>query len=376
MKILHLFSNHKVTGPAEPVLRLAAELSGRGHNVLLAHKSPPRLESGYIDDAAEERDLRTTRAFRLPKHFQPLAIWGDVRRLAAFLDREEFDVVHCHLVNDHLTGALAAARSAARTIVVRTNHAAAPMPRDLRNRFLFPRRVDALVELSRAALEADVETFGLRPECVHLADTAIDLDRFDPGRDLPAMREELELRPDDYVVGIAARIQKRRRFDVLLDAAARAREQLPRLRLLIIGRGTRQRTVVVEPAKERGLDDITRFPGYLQGDDYVRALAALDVKIFLVPGTDGSCRALREAMALGRPSVVARRGMLPELVTDGADGLVIDDTPETLAEALVRLGRDVTLRRRMGEAARRTALERFDPARQAARVEEIYERSL
>ena len=373
MKLLHLFSNHKLTGPAEPAVRLAAELQKRGHEVIFAHRAPRREDAGYIDSAAARHGLSTSTDFRLPKHFEPLSIWRDVRRMTPFIDEHRFDVVHCNLINDHLTGALAARRSGRKPKIVRTNHDAAPMRGTIRNRFLFPRRTDALIELSNQALDRDAARFNLPGDRAFVIDTAIELGRFDPSRQLPDMRAEWRLAPDDFVVGIAARIQKRRRFDVLLEAAAVARERAPNLRLVIIGRGTHKQSVAVGPARKLGLDDVVMFPGYLRDDDYVGGLLALDVKVFLVPGTDGSCRAVREAMALGKPAIVSGRGMLGELVDDGETGLVIGDTPQNLADAMVRLAHDEELRQRMGAAARRTALARFDPARQAERVEQVYE---
>jgi len=373
MKLLHLFSNHKVTGPAEPAIRLAAELAGRGHEVVFAHKPPPEPGKGYVDSVAAEHGLTTNTDFRLPKHFELFTILRDARRLAAFIDERGFDIVHCNLVNDHLTAARAAARCKKRPKIVRTNHDAKPLKRDLRNRFLFPKRTDALLELSRRALDADVRRFGIPGKRAHLIDTSVEIARFDPGRELPDMRAGLGLTGADFVVGIAARIQKRRRFGVLLDAVAIARERVPDLKLVIIGRGTHKEKVAVRPARERGLGDIVIFPGYLRGDEYVAALLALDVKIFLFPGTDGSCRAAREAMTLGRPVIAARRGMLPELVADGETGLVIDDSAQELADAIVRLADDRALREQMGNAARAAALARFDPARQAEQVEAVYE---
>jgi len=372
MKLLHLFSNHKLTGPAEPAVRLASHLLRRGHEVLFAHTPLPEALEGKIDAACRAYGVPTTTAFALPKHFDALATWRDSRALARLIDAEGFDVVHCNLLGDHLTGALAAARARRRPRVVRTNYEAAPLPSDLRNRFLLPRRVDALIELARGALEADAARFGLAPGQVHLLDTAVELERFDPDRALPDLREAWGVASDAFVVGLAARIQRHRRYEVLLEAVAAVRERLPRLRLVLIGRGTHMEEVAVRPVEALGLRDVVVFPGYLRGDDYVGALRALDVKVFLVPGTDGSCRAAREAMALGTPVLAARRGMLPEIVTDGRDGLVVDDDPQGLAAALLRLGDDADLRRRLGAGARETALRRFDPARQAEQVEAVY----
>lgn len=372
MKLLHLFSNHKLTGPAEPAVRLAAHLRRRGHEVLFAHTPLPEPLEGKIDAACRAYDVPTTTAFGLPKHFDALATWRDSRALARLIDEEGFEVVHCNMLGDHLTGALAAARAKVRPKVVRTNYEAVPLPSDLRNRFLLPRRVDALIELSRQALDVDVARFDLRPEQVHLLETSVQLERFDPDRALPDLRAAWGFGPEQFVVGLAARIQRHRRYEVLLEAVAQVRERLPHLRLVLIGRGTHMEEVAVQPVEELGLQDVTAFPGYLREDDYVGALKALDVKVFLVPGTDGSCRAAREAMAVGTPILAARRGMLPEIVTDGRDGLVVDDDPAGLAEALLRLGNDPDLVRRLGTEARATALARFDPARQAEQVEAVY----
>ncbi|MBM4043332.1 MAG: glycosyltransferase family 4 protein, partial [Planctomycetes bacterium] len=127
----------------------------------------------------------------------------------------------------------------------------------------------------------------------------------------------------------------------------------------------------VHPARRMGLDDVVVFPGYQTGDDLVRTLATLDAKVFLVPGTDGSCRAVREAMAMGLPVISSRRGMLPELVGDDR-GIVVNDTPEELAGAIVALGRDPERRRALGTAGRRYALEHFSLERQAEVVGGVY----
>ena len=129
-----------------------------------------------------------------------------------------------------------------------------------------------------------------------------------------------------------ARVQPQRRFDLLLDAAERAARDCPRFRLVVIGRGSKLEATAREPARKRGLlDRVVFFPGYFEGADYVDVLRSLDVKLFLVPGTDGTARAVREALACGLPVLTTRRGMLPELVRDGVSGRVLDETPEAFA---------------------------------------------
>jgi glycosyltransferase involved in cell wall biosynthesis len=121
-----------------------------------------------------------------------------------------------------------------------------------------------------------------------------------------------------------------------------------------------------------GLAETARFTGYLGGEEYVGALRALDLSIFLVPGSDGTCRAVREALAMGLPVVAARRGILPELVKDQETGLLIEDTPENLAAALIELGRDRARLGEMSAAARRDAEARFSYGAHATALESVY----
>jgi glycosyltransferase involved in cell wall biosynthesis len=113
------------------------------------------------------------------------------------------------------------------------------------------------------------------------------------------------------------------------------------------------------------------FAGY-RGDDYVDVLRTIDVLTFLVPGSDGSCRALLEAHACGIPAVTSRRGALPEIVAAGETGLLVDEDPEDLCAAWQELLTDSERRARMGRAARQRAERCFDPARLAEEVESLY----
>ena len=77
---------------------------------------------------------------------------------------------------------------------------------------------------------------------------------------------------------------------------------------------------------------------------------------------------------MGKPAVVARRGILPELVEDTVTGFVVDDTPENLSSALRILITDEELRSRMGQMARQKALREFRLDEQSEGIEAFYRR--
>jgi glycosyltransferase involved in cell wall biosynthesis len=72
-----------------------------------------------------------------------------------------------------------------------------------------------------------------------------------------------------------------------------------------------------------------------------------------------------EAMACGTPVVAFRRGSVPEVLTDGVTGFVVDDVPAAVAA----VGRVGGLSRR---SCRRSFVERFDAARMARDYLEVY----
>jgi glycosyltransferase involved in cell wall biosynthesis len=223
--------------------------------------------------------------------------------------------------------------------------------------------------------EQDRFNFGFSAHKVSLIRGAIDASRFTPRQRDPELARSLGINGGGPVLGIVARMQRHRRFPELLEAVARAHQKLPGLKVLIVGRGTHAHEVV-KRAADLGLQDTVLFPGYRDGD-YLDVLACMDAKAYLVPGSDGSCRAVMEAMAMGIPVLAACRGVLPDLVEDGVSGLLVDpDTPENLAAAMVELLSGEARRRQMGAAGRKRILSLFSLERQVDEVELVYRNML
>ena len=363
MRVLLLTSDWKWTGPAEPMLLAVRALRARGHRVEIACPDAPSGERGLLAEA-EERGVRPCLVLERGRGIRPWRDLRDARRLREHLFG--VDVVHAWHSRAHGL-ALRARRSG--TALVRA-HSDGRAPR-LGERFLFAWACDAVVCTSQAC--AGSHGFGAR-----VVTGSVDLERFHPA-DLAgdsvgrrAGCELLGVEPSDPLIGVVARVQARRRFDLLFDALARLRERHPRVRLALIGRGTRIESVARRPVADRELTEHVIFTGQLRGDDYAASLRALDVLCFLVPGSDGSCRAVLEAAASGVPAVVSRRGALPELVIDGETGLVVDERSDALAAALDSLLSTAEYRARLGAAARARAAARFAPQRLAEQLEQVY----
>lgn len=374
-RILHLFSDWKWTGPSEPILNLCMKSQSEGHAVTLACTPTPRGRPSSIHHKAVERGFTTVRGLHLQKRLNLWPNLSDVREIIKLIDSTSCDLVHVHTDHDHALGG-AAARSSPRSVpVVRTWHKGTGVPRFPWYQLLARRYTGGWIFLGEGPRSSAVRDFSIPRDLAVVCGGAIDAARFVPRPVSHSKRAELGLRAGDTVGAIVARVQKHRRFDVLLEAVRLASQRRRDFRFVIVGRGTRRQALAIEPARRMGLDDVIVFAGY-RGDDYVETLSSFDFGVLLVPGSDGSCRAALEMMAMGKPLIVANRGTLPSIVADGETGLVVDDSPSNLADAMLKLCDDEPLRTSMGRAARQHIEEHFTLERQFAIVNDLYERVL
>ena len=375
MKILHIFANYKWTGPADAALSLARALREK-HNVTFMCGGAPRGQQNQVKEKAHEFGVPVIVNNALRKHLEPLTAFYSMRFVAHILRHNKADIIHTHLVNDHLITAAMLWFTRSKLPLVRSYYEDSRTCSDrVRNKILMRCCTNATIVFSRSASE-ELQKLGIKDQMIHAIDPAVDVNRFNPVRNLPDMRAKFCFGVDDFVIGIVARVQRHREFDIVLEATRRVRHIVPNLRVLVVGRGTHINEVLIEPSKAMGLSDIVKSVGYLDGDSYIGALEAMSAKLFMVPGSDGTCRAVREAMAMGKPVIATRRGILPEMVNDGVEGIIIDPDPESLANAMVRLACSPDLVKTLGENSLRKAHNQFSLYRQAENTEKLYQEIL
>jgi len=353
MRILNLYSDWKWTGPIEPVLNLMKVLSAQGHEVTFAYGLPPYETDRCIHAYIDRYKLNPTTRFRL-NHVLKWNNWSSVPGT----------------IHD-----LAARISKTQPPVIRMDHKRNSLSPSFSNKFLLTRFTDGLITFSQRSLNLLQERFEFPLNRMVIVNPALDLNRPDFHRAYKDMRPVFNLPEDAFVVGNVARFQKYRGTDRLIEAIHLLRDRLPQLRLLLVGRSGEIKESVEAPIKKFHLEDRVILAGY-RVDDYFDTLASMDCFIFLTPGSDGTARALREAMVLGLPVIVAKRGMLPELVDEGKAGLILEDTPENLARAIYEMATDTDRRIILGKTARKHALKEFRLDRQAKTVESFYKKIL
>ena len=176
--------------------------------------------------------------------------------------------------------------------------------------------------------------------------------------------------PDDTIVCLSLRnFRPYSNLDIVLRAFAKAREEVPELRLFSSAGGGWTRSEFDRLAAELGLEpymavqDVpaTELPSVNASADFAVTLADVD----------SSPASLLETMASGVALVVGRAPSMEEWIQQGEGGEIVERRDvDAVAAAIVRLARDPELRRRYGERNLREVHARFgDPT---AQLEEVY----
>ena len=198
---------------------------------------------------------------------------------------------------------------------------------------------------------------------------SVDLAVFDPALvDRAEARARVGLEPGDAALGVVAQITPWKAQDDAIRILATLRRRVPGARLLIAGEAkfARGSETFDNLAFERSLHALVReldlegavsFLG--ECTEVPQILHALD--LLLVPSWEEPFgRSVIEAMAMETPVIATSIGGPAEIITDGADGLLISPRhPERWAEAAAAMLETPERLRRLGEAGRRTALARF-----------------
>ncbi|WNZ14489.1 glycosyltransferase family 4 protein [Streptomyces sp. 11x1] len=189
---------------------------------------------------------------------------------------------------------------------------------------------------------------------------------------VPNIVPEAQVAPSDVtapVIAAAGRLARGKRFDLLLEAFARVAAKEPDWQLRIYG-GGKQQERLEGLVQELRLTDRAHLMGPHTPieEEFARAsivVSASDAESFGMT--------LVEAMRCGVPVVSTDCPLGPaEIITDGVDGrLVPVDDPHALAEAILDLTADPSLRRAMGRAALASA-HRYDPAPIATKYEYLF----
>ena len=180
----------------------------------------------------------------------------------------------------------------------------------------------------------------------------VDCDRFVPGPRKPN---------PVFTVATVARLNHAKGHRFFLRAMARLRDEGTIVHYKIAGDGP-ERDGIAEEIRELGLQDQVEMLGSLDETAILGLLQGADALALTSIGKgEAAPVTVMEAMSCGLPVICSRIGGTPDMIQDGVDGLLVEqEDVDALADATSRLARNPDLRHRVGDAARKAALSRFD----------------
>lgn len=215
-------------------------------------------------------------------------------------------------------------------------------------------------------LRRELEAEGFRD--VHVVARGVDTQAFNPGARSDALRAQWGAQPGTRVVACVGRLASEKNLDLLVQAFEAMQQQRPDSQLLFVGDGPLR-----EALQQRCPQAV--FAGNRRGEDLAAHYASADCFVFpSVTETYGNV--VPEAMASGLPVVAFGYAAAGRLIRDGHNGLLapLQDAPVFVRQA-VRLAEDDVLVRRLGAAARETALaQQWDGV--VAQVETLLKRAM
>jgi glycosyltransferase involved in cell wall biosynthesis len=310
------------------------------------------------------------REIRLLSDFR--AFWGLYRLLRDF----QPSIVHTHTAKAGLLGRLAA-RLAGVPVVIHTYHGHV-----LRGYFgalktrLFralerglARLSDRLVAVSEAVKQDLVDLGVATKDHIRVVPLGLELDYLTHPLPRGGIRNPSGIPPNAPLVGMVGRLVPIKDVPTFLQAAAIIRKDLPECRFALVGDGE-ERSLLQQEVSRLGLAEAVSFCGWRR--DIGAVYGDLDV-VVNSSRNEGTPVALIEALAAARPVVATRVGGTPDLLGEGARGLLVPPgEPAALARAILETLRGPEPARRRALAGREHVLARHSLARLIEDMDALY----
>jgi glycosyltransferase involved in cell wall biosynthesis len=375
-----------------PILFYPPEFSGHGIQI---ERCRPYLEAQGVETTVLTQRLDPSLPAELAPHvkrrltpgFGPLPTLRRARELRQFFRERpgRFDVVHSVLLGWEFLLNLRFLRAGHRVLYEMVlldgdDPLAVARSRGGPVKLKLLRQVDAWSALSRAFVPP-YEAAGFPRDRLHVVHGGVDTERHRPrrGDERRELRARLGIPSEVQLAVTGFALVKRKGIDRVLESWARLRPVRDRQLLLVIGpdqpedRAEPEFVAAVEQRiRAEDLAGTVRLTGRVDNlDEY---LGVADLFVFL-SRKEGLGYVMLEGMSSELPCIVSPLdGIADEVLEDGRTGFVArePDDPDDVAATMRKVLDDPGLARAVGEAARRSVLERFSMEVRARRLGEIY----
>ncbi|MBI3697537.1 MAG: N-acetyl-alpha-D-glucosaminyl L-malate synthase BshA [Acidobacteria bacterium] len=346
---------------------LGMELAARGHEIhFISYANPIRLSTESPRIHYHEVEVSTYPLFQYPPYCLALA-----SRMAEVAETAHLDLLHVHYAIPHAVSALLARQMLGDRLPFVTTLHGTDITLVGADRSYLPivkfsiEQSDGVTSISQYLKDRTLRVFETRNE-IRVIRNFVNCDQYHHNPD-PQARAAYAA-PQEKILVHLSNFRPVKRVADAVRVMARVRREIP-CKLLMIGDGP-DRGPAEHLARELGVEDDVLFLGKQSRIPELLAIADL---MLLPSELEAFGLAALEAMACGVPTVATRAGGVPELITDGVDGLLAEvGDIEAMAAHALSLLTDPARYLQVSDAARHTAESRFCTTLVIPQYEEYY----
>jgi len=333
------------------ILTLLPRLREQGFEiVLMGSAGNPILEE------AKKLGFRVKDEFNLLS-LNPFYLGKILGKLKRWLGEEKFDLLSIHRSEGFFLIHRLASRLNPRPALIRVRQDMRPARPDPINRATY-QRCDFILVSNQLLAQDLIARLHLPREKVKVVYLGIDPKKFVPRKSAQELRKELGIPSSARLVGISARLAPVKGHKYFLQSARIISEKMPEVRFLVSYRHIEPESNFLALLSRSRLKD--KFILSDSSDHYIDLLALCEVGVLSSVGSEASSRACLEWMALKKPVVATRVGVLPELIIPAETGyLVMPRDAQGMAEAILKLLKHPERAREMGEKGYKQLVENF-----------------
>ena len=306
-----------------------------------------------------------------------------VPKLAALAKKLKIDVIHSFLFDAEIASRLAGLLARIPAIIgsERNSHYHLKKRQLLAYR-VTRRAVNVIIANSTEGSIFNAGIQGLNMSHYRVVHNGVNTTRFQPRNDIDKIKQSLGISQDEQLVGMFASFKTQKNHPLAFAAMKQVFHQIPKARFLMVGEelyGGMHGSDIYRLEMDRLVDKMgIRSRCYFLGnrDDVEKLYCACDATI-LPSLFEGTPNVLLESMACGIPVVATDIADNAKIVPEGKTGFLVplgDDS--YMAEKIIHLLHDETLRKKLGMNARQWVLEEFSCKRLAEKIAAIYDEAL
>ena len=351
MKILEFITTSNIGGAENYVVNLSKKFAEKGHEIFILSSAG---ENGKNSELSVFKFLQNSglpfKIMAMGFKYNPLTIL----RIAYFIKKNKFDIIHTHLSKANFVGALAAKLAGIKS--VSTAHGL-----NKKSQYKYS---DYVICISNAVKE-NLVLQGMNGGKLGVIYSGIDTEKFNPEAEgLPKKKDdstsgsEAGVGGKSFSVGMLARLSREKGVELLLEAAKFVLLEIPEAKFFIAGAG-RLKDELIKKAKDLDIYNSVYFVGFV-GSNLVSFLKELDAVVF--PSLkEGLSLALLESMAMENIVIVSDVGGMPEVVADGKNGFIVKSGDiNAVYKKLVFVYNNKDAVKEMAKEARKTIIEKFN----------------